>query len=65
VVGLLVRTVAPEVLEAWMGRGIPSRMMEMERTTMRGTQAVADPRGLMAGMVWRMAMRRKKTLARR
>ena len=38
-------------------------MIEIDITKMRGTQAVDEPRGLIAGMVCRMAISRKKRLA--
>ena len=60
-----VRFVSLVIFIALVGEEIPSLMIEMESTMMRGAQAVEAPRGLMMGMDWRMAMRRKNTLANR
>jgi hypothetical protein len=42
-----------------MRNNLPSLMMEMARTKMKGAQAVAGPKGLMLGIDCKMPMMRK------
>jgi hypothetical protein len=56
---LLVRLVSLVVFIACVERELPSRMMEIPKTTIKGAQAVRGPKGLIMGMVCKIAIARK------
>lgn len=58
-IDLPVGLVALVVLVACLERAVPSRIIEIPKTTIRGAQAVSGPRGLISGMDCRMPMMRK------
>lgn len=58
-VELFIGLVSLIIFIACMEFGLPSRMMEIPKTTIKGAQAVRGPRGLMIGIVCRIAIARK------
>lgn len=64
-VQLLIRLISLKILKAFISASVPSLIIEIASTNSNGPHAVNGVKGLIAGIVCKIAITKKKTLARR